>query len=182
MCTPIKSVSSLTLPQLSLWEISQFMDALLPTQAMFFLAGRNVTLWMMSCGALVKNPESYNDLALTVQRWVFANCWLTFVLNIFRLQLSHVIAFTAAELQPCLTAGFILVFAQQVLVEGFTVEDFLQRMLPTASSICRHSDIVHLRMVKEGLQCSRYVWFHPGLRPCGQPLPVQCKTCGCICL
>jgi len=31
------------------------------------------------------------------------------------------IAFTVAQLQPCLTVGFILAYAQQVLVEKFNV-------------------------------------------------------------
>src|SRR5882724_8155625 len=54
------------------------------------------------------------------------------------------IAFTAAQLQPCLTVSFILAYAQQVLVEKFNVLSFMQNILPTSASICRHTDIIHI--------------------------------------
>jgi hypothetical protein len=46
------------------------MGALLPEAFAAFLRGKEVTLWMMSCGALVLNPESYTQLAAEVQRQV----------------------------------------------------------------------------------------------------------------
>jgi len=50
----------------------QFMGALLPDALATFLHGKEVTLWMMSCGALVSVPESYTQLAAEVQRQVMA--------------------------------------------------------------------------------------------------------------
>jgi len=50
----------------------QFMGALLPDALATFLHGKEVTLWMMSCGALVLVPESYTQLAAEVQRQVMA--------------------------------------------------------------------------------------------------------------
>jgi len=50
----------------------QFMGALLPDAFATFLHGKEVTLWMMSCGALVSSPESYTQLAAQVERQVTA--------------------------------------------------------------------------------------------------------------
>lgn len=48
------------------------MRALLPDAFATFLHGKEVTLWMMSCGALVSSQESYTQLAAEVQRQVTA--------------------------------------------------------------------------------------------------------------
>jgi len=48
------------------------MGALLPDAFATFLHGKEVTLWMMSCGALVSSPESYTQLAAQVERQVTA--------------------------------------------------------------------------------------------------------------
>src|SRR5882724_10197768 len=45
----------------------QFMGALLPNDFATFLHGKEVTVWMMSCGALVSSPNSYAELAAQVQ-------------------------------------------------------------------------------------------------------------------
>ena len=37
--------------------------SLLPEALSTFLCGKEVTVWMMSCGTLVSNPESYMQLA-----------------------------------------------------------------------------------------------------------------------
>jgi len=50
----------------------QFMGALLPDAFATFLHGKEVTLWMMSCGALVSSPESYTQLAAEVEQQVTA--------------------------------------------------------------------------------------------------------------
>jgi len=50
----------------------QFMGALLPDAFATFLHGKEVTLWMMSCGALVSSPESYTQLAAQVKWQVTA--------------------------------------------------------------------------------------------------------------
>jgi len=48
------------------------MGALLPDALATFLHGKEVTLWMMSCGALISVPESYTQLAAEVQWQVMA--------------------------------------------------------------------------------------------------------------
>jgi len=48
------------------------MGALLPNDFATFLHGKEVTVWMMSCGALVSRAESYTQLAAEVQRQVAA--------------------------------------------------------------------------------------------------------------
>jgi len=91
------------------------------------------------------------------------------------------IAFTVAQLQPCLTAGFILAYAQQVLVEKFNVLSFMRHILPTTATISRHTDIVHISPLPEGKHTgTRYVWVHPQIRPWGHQLPVKCPECLCI--
>jgi len=72
------------------------------------------------------------------------------------------IAFTAAQLQPCLTVGFILAYAQQVLVEKFNVLSFMRHIPPTTATISRHTNIVHISPLPEGKHTgTRYVWVHP---------------------
>src|SRR5882724_5527332 len=91
------------------------------------------------------------------------------------------ISFTADQLQPCLTVGFILAYAQQVLVEKFNVLSFMQNILPTSTSICHHTNIVHIFPLPEGEhRGTRYVWVHTKIRPWGHQLPVQCPECWCI--
>ena len=50
----------------------QFMGALLPKGLSTFLHKKEVTVWVMSCGALVSSPECYTQLAAEVQRQVAA--------------------------------------------------------------------------------------------------------------
>jgi len=57
------------------------------------------------------------------------------------------IAFTAAQLQPCLTVASSLAYAQQVLVEKFNVLSFMRHILPTTVTISCHTDIVHIVMI-----------------------------------
>jgi len=72
------------------------------------------------------------------------------------------IAFTAPQLQPCLTAGFIIAYAQQVLVEKFNVLSFMRHILPTTATISRHTDIVHICPLPEGKdRGTRYVGSTP---------------------
>lgn len=44
------------------------MDILLPSAMAAFLQGKEVTMWMISCGALVMNPASTAQLAAEVRR------------------------------------------------------------------------------------------------------------------
>ena len=44
-----------------------FMGPLLPDAFATFLDGKEVTLWMMSCGTLISRQESYGQLAAEVQ-------------------------------------------------------------------------------------------------------------------
>jgi len=48
------------------------MGALLPEALATFLHKKEVTVWMMSCGALVSSPESYTQLAAEVEWQVAA--------------------------------------------------------------------------------------------------------------
>jgi hypothetical protein len=46
------------------------MGALFPSPMAAFLLGKEVTMWMMSCGSVVMNPASFAQLAAEVQRQV----------------------------------------------------------------------------------------------------------------
>jgi hypothetical protein len=46
----------------------KFMNTLLPIHEMPYLVAANITIWMMSCGALVKNSQSYTDLRVATER------------------------------------------------------------------------------------------------------------------
>jgi len=99
---------------------------------------------------------------------------------IIRLHFSHIIAFTATRLQPCLIAPYILSYAQCVLVEGFQLLEFEQRFLQGFPSISRHTNIIHIFQNDGKPTTFHYVWTHSSVRPWGHHLPIQCKNCGSI--
>src|SRR5882724_2816968 len=104
------------------------MHAPLPNDFATFLHRKEVAVWMMSCGALVSSTNSYTKLAAQVQQQVTALVLVDeagSTYSFFRLHVSDLIAFTTAQLQPCLTVGFIQAYSQQVLVEKFNVLSFM---------------------------------------------------------
>lgn len=60
------------------------------------------------------------------------------------------------------------------------MEVSFQRLLPSLSTVCRHTDVVHIRREGTATQGCRYVWVHRKIRPWGYDLPVQCQQCGYI--
>src|SRR5882672_7662526 len=94
----------------------QFMGALLPEALATYLHKKEVTVWMMSCGALVSIPESYTQLAAEVEHQVaslvlpgeaestyfFSDC-----LRFDCINCSSAPALSDSRLHPCLcTASF----------------------------------------------------------------------------
>jgi hypothetical protein len=69
-CAPVEQVSSIaTLLSFHLkLALSQFMNALLPSTHRGFLQESEVTLWMMSCGGLFRQPQSFQQLASAMRR------------------------------------------------------------------------------------------------------------------
>lgn len=171
--SPIASLLSFILKR----AVSQFMKALFPSPPMAFLRESEVTVWMMSCGGLVLHQESFRQLATAMRRWVVCPYYIS-LLTSNSLRFARLIGFTAAELHPCLTTSFVVGYAQAVLVEKHGVEQSLQRLLPSLSTVCRHTNVVHLWRDGMDLQGCRYDWVHSKIRPWGNDLPVQCGQCG----
>ena len=94
----------------------------------------------------------------------------------FSFHIGDMIGFTSAPLHPPLTGGFVISLSQQAFVEKVEVEICLQRLLVTMPVFCRLTNLVHIH-AKQG---ENYIWVHPMVQPSGEPLPVQCSTCGCI--
>jgi hypothetical protein len=66
----------------------------------------------------------------------------------------------AIALQPCLISPLILAYGQHVLVEGFSFKEFKHRFLPSISSLCWHTDILHIFKDQKKLQALKYIWTH----------------------
>lgn len=87
------------------------------------------------------------------------------------------VAFSAKALQQCLTAPFILDYALQVLVQGFSIRRTFEESLPAFSKLGHHTDVVLLDWKEGESRGTRFVFTHKVIRPWGKSLPVQCPSC-----
>ena len=102
-------------------------------------------------------------------------------MTILRISCKNLAAFTAMAMHPSLTANLFLGYAQHVLLDKMTIQQFWPRILQNTYNINRLSDIIHLEQDKKDIiNTSRYMWIHNKIRPWGQMLLVQCKKCGCV--
>jgi hypothetical protein len=92
--------------------------------------------------------------------------------------MSHLIAFTAVNFDPCHASSLILGYGQMVLLEKKTFRACLEQTLPSTYALTRQTGLVHIhkpmRKTLTGIQIS---WAHDEIKPWGNQLPVQCR-CG----
>ncbi|KAG1767505.1 hypothetical protein EDD22DRAFT_844465 [Suillus occidentalis] len=99
-------------------------------------------LWMLCCGSLVNNKDSFHGLQEAVVHHKF----------------TGTIAFSAPHFQPSFALHLLLSFTEQVLIGRCPLHLVFKDMLAQACDLGCHSDIFLLTTDKEGaLTCSRSV-------------------------
>ncbi|KAG1734837.1 hypothetical protein EDB19DRAFT_1830470 [Suillus lakei] len=96
-------------------------------------------LWMLCCGSLVNNKDSFQGLQEAVVRH----------------KLTGTIAFNAPRFQPSFASHLLLSFTERVLIGRCPLRLAFKDMLAQACDLGRHSDVFLLTTDKEGaLTCS----------------------------
>ncbi|KAI0706561.1 hypothetical protein C8Q76DRAFT_800970 [Earliella scabrosa] len=131
----------------------------------------DVTVALLSCGALAMRDEQLKKLRSCAQR----------------MQAAQVIAFGAHALQAAFSGSFFLAFVHKVYIEGVNLDrEHVGEMLASSPYLGRHTPVVIMRRAipgeREGqhLVVEEYRWTHPTLRPWGSELPMQCPRCGAL--
>ncbi|KIK31660.1 hypothetical protein CY34DRAFT_52227, partial [Suillus luteus UH-Slu-Lm8-n1] len=139
-----------------------FLDVILtPWQSLIGLTAESY-LWMLSCGSLINNAESFSYLQLSVLRH----------------HISATVCFNAVRFQPATAAHLLLAFTELVLVERLPIRTAFPDMLGQSCKLGRHSGVyLILRKDATSLEITKFLWTHSSLRPWGQYLPVQCPQC-----
>jgi hypothetical protein len=158
------------------------MKAMFPPVLASFLKTRHTTLFMLACGALVTNAESYSHLTQSAAGWVLPRILIVNFSNhrAISMAVDELVAFTAPEFHAVLTTSFFVDFAYRVLIEGFSLSYSFKPMLAACSqsSLARHTSIVHVHFENGGIAYSKeYVFSHEKWRPWGYRLPASCNGC-----
>lgn len=88
--------------------------------------------------------------------------------------------FTGLDFQPCHASRFLLGVGQNFLLDNLKMSTCFERLLPSETSFCRQSDVIHISNFKEVVSGYRYSWTHEDIQPWGQKVPIQCQGCGTI--
>jgi len=91
---------------------------------------------------------------------------------------SQILTFSSFGFMPVFSTPFFLTFARQGFLFG---KKDVGLSLHDDEQLGAHSDLLCLESKKEGcsitITTTRYAWSHPGLKPFGNPLPIQCPDC-----
>ncbi|KAG1797833.1 uncharacterized protein HD556DRAFT_1306422 [Suillus plorans] len=140
----------------------EFLDGILsPWQSLLDHADETY-LWLLCCGAIVNNSDSFVGLQHAVVHH----------------KLSATVAFNAAHFQPSFASHLLLAFTEQVLVEHCPIGLAFGDMLAQAYKLGRHTDVFLLIPLVGSLKVSKFVWADVKFRPWGGFLPIQCPSCG----
>ncbi|KAG2109001.1 uncharacterized protein F5147DRAFT_773337 [Suillus discolor] len=156
-----------------------------------FVAGldeilKGATLWMLVCGHMVHETESFKSFTTCVKHYDIANAF----------------AFGAEGLHVCLTMPFIAAYVERILVEGFLVQEVMTSLLAVCPRLTMHASIIHIHVMnalrrrlptiveynkgvmhiddKASIIVSTYTFFDKNQRPWGNALPLQCSGCKCL--
>ncbi|KAG1761107.1 hypothetical protein EDD22DRAFT_954347 [Suillus occidentalis] len=150
-----------------------------------FVAGleeilKGTTLWMLVCGHMVRETESFRSFTASIKRYDIKNAF----------------AFSTEGLHVCLTTPFIAAYVEHVLVEGFLVQEVMTSLLVVCPQLAMHTSIIHVRATntprrrppnvieynkgelyiddRSSIIVSTYTFFDENQRPWGNALPLQC--------
>ncbi|KAI6006968.1 hypothetical protein EDD15DRAFT_2358037 [Pisolithus albus] len=145
---------------------------------------RGSTLFMLTCGHVVRFEESYSAMKKSITR----------------LQPEYTILFTAPELIVAATKLFAVAYSIQVLIHGHSFLDIFHDLLNVSLDLRMHTDVLvfyisgvlapkapfSLRI--PALDVAQppsivgywYSWYHSHRRPWGKALPMGCSRCGAV--
>ncbi|KAH7904845.1 hypothetical protein BJ138DRAFT_1106472 [Hygrophoropsis aurantiaca] len=145
-------------------EVNQFME-LFFGGAMSQVMHR-ATVFFLTCGGLVRNPDSFAGLQQSVTKY-HLRLW----------------AFTAFAFQPHVINDFVLAYCKAVFIRDTKLARIGDVFAALGWSVGLHTDLVYLSPAVSGdhIACiQRYVWSHKERKPWGHCLPMQCPWCSCI--
>ncbi|KAG2047508.1 hypothetical protein BDR06DRAFT_976687 [Suillus hirtellus] len=90
---------------------------------------RGTTLWVLICGHMVRQPDSFKLLQTCVKKY----------------EVEHVFAFDAVLFHMCLTIPFIIIYVCHVLIEGFEIQEVMLNLLQACPHLAMHLSIIHIR-------------------------------------
>ncbi len=92
---------------------------------------------------------------------------------------SQVLTFSSFGFMPVFSTPFFVSLANNRFLYG---KKDIGLSLHDDEQLGAHSDLICFESKKKDSSVktttSRYVWSHPGLKPFGNPLPIQCPACG----
>ncbi|KAI6001895.1 hypothetical protein EDD15DRAFT_2192624 [Pisolithus albus] len=128
------------------------------------------TVFLLSCGPLVKYQESLNSLKDAI----------------VNLKPEYTIAFSADRFISSSLKTFIAAFGVCVVVERHELSEVFVDLLNLSLELRMHSDtyLFHTKARTSASPFSvvgtRYSWYHNHRRPWGVALPMGCPNCGAI--
>ena len=157
------------------------MESLFPPILRSFLRYKELTLFMLSCGALIRQKDSFQALADFVKRWINPVALTVSGSNFCHsMKVDELVAFSAPQLQVSLTCGFFMDYAQRILVEGYTLNGNFKALLAATaqSNLARHTNLVYFSCQSQGkLTIIEFIFSHPIFRPWGFRIPPACPRC-----
>ncbi|KAG1743584.1 uncharacterized protein EDB91DRAFT_1247087 [Suillus paluster] len=144
-------------------RVDSFLDIILTLWQPLIKCAKQSYLWLLSCGTLINNTESFSYLQTTVLHH----------------HITATICFNAIHFQPTFMAPLLLAFAEQVLIESLPICEVFPDMLMQSNKLGRHTDMFLLTTdAGHSLEITRFTWMHCQERPWGHYLPLQCPQCG----
>lgn len=179
---PVKYVSLPISFLMNSTNVLQFMNALFPSALKRYVRSIPCTMFLLCCGAVVRESVSFSELTGFVQSWACLNFfWWTYLIEADSVSVNDLVAFSAPEFHAGLTVGFFVDYAQRVLIEGFSLRPSFKQILTATSqsALGRHTNIVHVHRDAEtsAFLAWAYVFTHVQWRPWGNRLPIACPEC-----
>ncbi|KIJ58340.1 hypothetical protein HYDPIDRAFT_34283 [Hydnomerulius pinastri MD-312] len=141
-------------------------------------------LFLMTCGPLVNNAESFQGLRESLKT----------------LQVAQAVAFAAPQFQPSNATYFILALIHSSIIQGFPVRQCFPGALQNSFELGKHSDVILFSTshapaaptplsppsspsppsMTTTLLCEKYVWWNTSSQPYGHSLSFVCHVCGAL--
>ncbi|KAG1884758.1 hypothetical protein F4604DRAFT_1676850 [Suillus subluteus] len=143
-------------------SVDDFLEIILQPWQTIIDHAQESYLWMLCCGSLVNNSDSFHGLQEAVVRH----------------KLTGTIAFNAPHFQPSFASHLLISFTERVLIGWCPLRLAFKDMLTQSCDLGRHSDVFLLTVEEGALTCSRFAWANLEVCPWGNCLPNQCSGCG----
>ncbi|KAG1857787.1 hypothetical protein F4604DRAFT_1931277 [Suillus subluteus] len=123
-------------------SVDDFLEIILQPWQTIIDHAQESYLWMLCCGSLVNNSDSFHGLQEAVVRH----------------KLTGTITFNAPRFQPSFTSHLLISFTERVLIGRCPLCLAFKDMLAQSCDLGRHSDVFLLTVEEGALTCSRFAW------------------------